>query len=139
MVAAASLAWGTSNSGAGPHRATSGAHKPTSGARGTTATARNAAYTSGHITTASLGHFKADVVARLRQENLNFRWVICVPTGKRFRNVPVVRCNVDFGEPHIVAYCSVLDNGRLVTGQEDPAIPCGHDNAGWSDPIVTYN
>jgi hypothetical protein len=52
--------------------------------------------------------------------------------------VRVVRCNVDFGEPHIVAYCSVLRGGRLLTSEDDPAIPCGHDNAGYSAKLVQY-
>lgn len=129
-VAAAALIWGSASSGAGPHTPPPGA----------SARAGHTGHiTTGHITTTTLGHFKAAVVARLHVQNLDFHWVICVPTSHRFRNVRVVRCNVDFGEPHIVAYCSVLDNGRLLTAQEDPAIPCGHDNAGWSDPIVTYN
>jgi hypothetical protein len=41
-----------------------------------------------------------------------------------------VRCNVNFGAPHIEVYCSILEGGRLVTNHEDRAIPCGHDDAG---------
>ena len=37
-----------------------------------------------------------------------------------------------------MAYCSVLRGGHLLTSEEDSAIPCGHDNAGYSDPVVTY-
>ncbi len=90
------------------------------------------------ITTAGVAKFRSAVVARMRAENLRYLWVVCVPSGNHFRGVPVVRCNVDFGEPHIVAYCSVFRNGRLLTSEDDPAIPCGHDNAGFSDPVVTY-
>ena len=90
------------------------------------------------ITTGSVAEFRTAVLARMHAENLRYLWVVCVPSGNRFRGVPVVRCNVDFGEPHIVAYCSVFRNGRLLTSEDDPAIPCGHDNAGFSGPVVTY-
>jgi hypothetical protein len=90
------------------------------------------------ITTGSLPQFHSAVIARMHAERLRFLWVACVRSGNRFRGVPVVRCNVDFGEPHIVAYCSVFRDGRLLTSEDDPAIPCAHDNAGWSDPVVTY-
>jgi hypothetical protein len=90
------------------------------------------------ITTESPAAFRAAVIDRMRREHLDYRWVACVPTPHRFRGVRVVRCNVDFGEPHIVAYCSVLRGGRVLTSEDDPAIPCGHDDAGFSDPVVTY-
>jgi hypothetical protein len=90
------------------------------------------------ITTASTAKFRTAVIARMHAEHLRYLWVACVPSGNRFHGVPVVRCNVDFGEPHIVAYCSVFRNGRLLTSEDDPAIPCRHDNAGFSDPVVTY-
>jgi hypothetical protein len=93
---------------------------------------------AGVFRTGSLAQFRTAVVARMHAENLRFLWVACVRSGNRFRGVPVVRCNVDFGEPHIVAYCSVFRNGRLLTSEDDPAIPCAHDDAGWSDPVVTY-
>jgi hypothetical protein len=90
------------------------------------------------ITTGSLPRFQSAVKARLQAEGLNYHWVACVRSGRRFGGVPVVRCNVDFGEPHIVAYCSVFRNGRLLTSQDDSAIPCSHDDSGFSDPVVTY-
>jgi len=93
---------------------------------------------AGRVTTASLSTFQHAIVARLRAENLSYRWVVCVPSGQRFAGVGVVRCNVDFGEPHIVAYCSVLRGGRLVTSEDDAAIPCGHDDSGYSATIVQY-
>jgi len=90
------------------------------------------------IRTASLAAFHAAIISRMRSEHLDYLWVACVPTPHRFRGVRVVRCNVDFGEPHIVAYCSVLQGGRLLTSEDDPAIPCGHDDVGYSAPVVTY-
>jgi hypothetical protein len=101
--------------------------------------------TAGHgraakpITTASPARFQAMLGTRLRRLGLDYHWVACIPSGRSYRGVRIVRCNVDFGEPHIEAYCSVLRGGQLLTSQEDPAIPCGHDNAGMSTPVVTYN
>jgi hypothetical protein len=93
---------------------------------------------AGRITTASVLTFKRAVVARLRAEHLTYRWVVCLPSGRGFRGVRIVRCNVDFGEPHVVAYCSVLLGGRLLTSEDDPAIPCGHDDSGYSATIMQY-
>jgi hypothetical protein len=90
------------------------------------------------IASGSPAKFRAAVIAHLNARNLDYHWVVCVPSGKRFAGVPIVRCNVDFGEPHIVAYCSVFRSGRLLTSEDDPAIPCGHDDSGYSAPIVTY-
>jgi hypothetical protein len=88
--------------------------------------------------TESTAAFRAAVIDRMRGEHLDYRWVACVATPHRFHGVRVVRCNVDFGEPHIVAYCSVLRGGRLLTNEDEPAIPCGHDDAGFSAPVVQY-
>ena len=74
--------------------------------------------------------------ARLRAEYLTFHWIACVRTGRAYRGAPVVRCNVNFGDPHIEAYCSVLKIGRLLTDHEDHAIPCRHDDAGPAATIV---
>ena len=78
------------------------------------------------------------MIKHLRAQHLDYHWVVCVRTSHYFKGVGVVRCNVDFGEPHIEAYCSVLRGGRLLTSQADRAIPCGHDNAGFSAPVVQY-
>jgi hypothetical protein len=91
------------------------------------------------LSTASLATFRSAMINRLRAEQLDYRWVACVRSGRRFEGVPVVRCNVDFGiDPHVQAYCSVLRRGRLLTSEEDPAIPCGADNAGYSGKLTTY-
>ncbi len=105
------------------------------GSAGTTSTAA----AGGRVSTASLSSFHGALVARLHSQHAYFHWVVCVPSGLRFHGVRVVRCNVDFGDPHIQAYCSVVRGGRLLTSEEDSAIPCGHDNAGYSATIVTYN
>jgi hypothetical protein len=76
------------------------------------------------------------LAARLRAQYLDFKWIACVRTGRDFGGVAIVRCNVNFGDPHIEAYCSVLRDGSLVTDHQDPAIPCKHDDAGPPPTIV---
>jgi hypothetical protein len=76
---------------------------------------------------------------QLQAKQLNYTWVACVKVGRSYKHVPITRCNVDFGiDPHVEGYCSVLRGGRLLTSEQDSAIPCGHDNAGFSDPVVTF-
>jgi hypothetical protein len=109
------------------------------GAAGASALAAGGASSAEKITTAGLRTFRTDLIARLHAQQLNYHWVACVRTPHRYRGVGVVRCNVDFGiDPHVEAYCSVLRGGQLLTSEQDPAIPCGHDNAGFSDPVVTF-
>ena len=67
--------------------------------------------------------------SRLLDRNLSFRWVVCVPTKASFAGSTIFRCNVNFGEPHIVRYCATLDDGKLVTNREQPAMRCGRDAA----------
>jgi len=38
----------------------------------------------------------------------------------------------DFGEPHIVRYCAVHKDGRLVTNRENRALRCGRDGLSQS-------
>lgn len=73
--------------------------------------------------------------AELRSEHLNFQDVTCIENGRRYRGLPIIRCNVNFGDPHIQAYCSVILAGRLVTNYQNPSIPCGPDLAG-SKPVL---
>jgi hypothetical protein len=74
----------------------------------------------------------ADATLRLelRSERLSFRDVVCVRNGRAYHGHPIIRCNVNFGDPHVVAYCSVISAGRLITSQQDPAIPCKPDLTG---------
>jgi hypothetical protein len=71
----------------------------------------------------------------LRAQNLSVQDVACIKNGRAYRGHPVIRCNVNFGDPHIVAYCTVILAGRLVTSHQDPAIPCGPDMSG-SKPVL---
>jgi hypothetical protein len=74
---------------------------------------------------------------RLEAQQLDYRWVACVRVGRTYRGVPLTRCNVDFGiDPHVEAYCVLLDHGRLVTDHEDVSIPCRHDDAGWDRTTI---
>jgi hypothetical protein len=82
---------------------------------------------------------KRQLAERLHQELLAPSWIACVPSGRRYRGARVIRCNVNFGDPHIEAYCSVLRGNRLVTNKDDPSIPCGHDDKGWRAPIRTFD
>lgn len=71
----------------------------------------------------------------LRSEHLSFHTVTCIENGRVYRGHPIIRCNVDFGDPHVVAYCSVILARRLVTNYQNPAIPCKPDAAG-SKPVL---
>jgi hypothetical protein len=101
------------------------------------------AVTSGSQTNGPTSSNKAEIrrqlVSRLRGKMLSPRWVVCVPSGRRYQGASVIRCNVNFGDPHIVAYCSVLRGNRLVTNHDDSSIPCDHDDAGWRAPVQTFN
>jgi hypothetical protein len=101
------------------------------------------ALTSGSHRNAPTSSNKADIrrqlASRLHGKMLSPRWIACVPSGRRYQGASVIRCNVNFGDPHIVAYCSVLRGNRLLTNEDDPAIPCGHDDAGWRAPVKTFN
>jgi hypothetical protein len=88
---------------------------------------------------ASPAHTKRELAARLHRKLLRPHWIACVGTGNSYHGAAVVRCNVNFGDPHIQAYCSVMRGNRLVTQYDDAKIPCGHDNAGWSAPVQVFN
>lgn len=94
---------------------------------------------SQRIGTAAIPVIHSLMLASLRRDRLTWHWVVCLRNGRRFQGVPIVRCNVDFGDPHIEAYCVVLRGGRLLTNFEDRAIPCGPDDAGNTQTIVSYN
>ena len=71
----------------------------------------------------------------LRSQDLSVQDVACVRNGRAYDGQPVIRCNVNFGDPHVVAYCSVILAGRLVTSHQDPSIPCQPDLVG-SKPLL---
>src|SRR5262249_52347896 len=119
--------------------ATSGGGPPAKSATAAKTAAAGESAAVGPISTESTKLFRTAVVVRMRAEHLNYNWVSCVPSGRRFQRVRVVRCNVDFGiDPHVEAYCSVLSGGRLLTSADDPAIPCSPDKAGRVPKLITY-
>lgn len=73
------------------------------------------------------GEAQAALEARLLARKLSYRWVVCVRTRASLAGSPIFRCNVNFGEPHIVRYCATLDDGELVTNREEPEMRCGRD------------
>jgi hypothetical protein len=70
-------------------------------------------------------------------KHLNYRWVACLHSGRSFEGAAIVRCNVNFGDPHIEAYCIVLRWGELYTDHQDPNIPCRRDNRAPPATIVS--
>lgn len=88
--------------------------------------------------TSNEGQIKRQLVERLHQHALYPHWVACVPNGRGFEGAAVIRCNVNYGDPHIEAICGVLRGGELVTDHDDAAIPCGPDLRGWHPLIHTY-
>ena len=71
----------------------------------------------------------------LRSEHLSVQYVACIKNGRTYHGHPIIRCNVNFGDPHVVAYCSLIVAGRLVTSHQDPSIPCQPDLVG-SKPLL---
>jgi hypothetical protein len=74
---------------------------------------------------------------RLHAQHLRVQHVFCIVNGRSYKRYAIVRCNVDFGEPHITAYCSVMIRGHLLTQFDVAAIPCHRDGAGAKDIIVS--
>ena len=71
----------------------------------------------------------------LRAEDLSVQYVAGVKNGRAYHGHPVIRCNVNFGDPHVVAYCTVILADRLVTSHQDPSIPCQPDLVG-AKPVL---
>ncbi len=110
--------WGLASGGSGGTGSTAGGYPTVRGLHGLVATT------------------SATLTDELRSQELHVTDVACVVNGRSYDERPIVRCNVDFGDPHIEAYCTVIEGERLLTNQQDPAIPCGYDNAGFQ--IITY-
>ena len=60
---------------------------------------------------------KEALEARLVGKKLSFESVYCLRTQRSFEDRTIFRCNVNFGEPHIVIYCAVVDEGGSVTNR----------------------
>jgi hypothetical protein len=61
---------------------------------------------------------------RLLSRHLGFQYIACATRNRRYDGVRIVRCDVNFGDPHVVAYCSVLRNGILLTSLDGAPIRC---------------
>jgi hypothetical protein len=72
---------------------------------------------------------RAALEARLLGKTLSYRWVVCLQTKRSFAGSPIFRCNVNFGEPHIIRYCAILEAGQFVTNREKPEMRCGRNAA----------
>ena len=80
---------------------------------------------------------QATLRAELRSEHLTVVDVACVKNGRSYQGHLIVRCNVNFGDPHVEAYCTVVSGNRMVTNYEDPSIPCRADWSGWK--VITFS
>ena len=78
---------------------------------------------------AEAAEVRAALEARLLGKKLSYRWVVCVRTKRSFAGSAIFRCNVNFGEPHIVRYCATLEAGHFATNREQPEMRCGRDAA----------
>jgi hypothetical protein len=89
------------------------------------------------VSTPSPRVIRAALISRLDAQHLTYRWVVCVPTGRVFHDRGVIRCNVNFGDPHIEAYCAIIERDRLVTDHERSGFGCPPDLRGWTTTVVT--
>jgi hypothetical protein len=80
-------------------------------------------------TGAEAADIRAALEARLLEMKLSYHWVVCARTKRSFNRSSIFRCNVNFGEPHIVRYCATLEAGQFVTNREQPKMRCGRHTA----------
>jgi hypothetical protein len=78
------------------------------------------------------------MVDYLESKHLSYHWVACLRSGRSFKGAAIVRCNVNFGDPHIEAYCIVVQNGELYTDHQNADIPCQRDNQAPPATTVTF-
>lgn len=88
--------------------------------------------------TSNRAEIRHQLLTRLHDHLLDPLSVVCIPNGRRYEGAAVIRCNVNYGDPHVEAVCAVLRGGDLVTDHDDGAIPCGPDLAGKPDTFETY-
>ena len=95
------------------------------------AACRSSNTTSGSADAADV---RAALEARLLRKGLSYRWIVCLRTERSFAGSRIFRCNVNFGEPHIVRYCAALEAGQFVTNREQPEMRCGREASQTSQP-----
>jgi hypothetical protein len=81
-----------------------------------------------HSTPATAREVGSALGSRLLDRKLSFHWVVCVRTKRSFAGSAIFRCNVNFGDPHIIRYCATLEDGQLATNREEPEMRCGRPN-----------
>jgi hypothetical protein len=86
---------------------------------------------------ATLPEAKKLMIDYLDGKQLTYHWVACLRTGRSFHDAAIIRCNVNFGDPHIEAYCIVLRDGKFESDHQDPAIPCHRDHRATPAAIVS--
>jgi hypothetical protein len=84
---------------------------------------------------ATPGGAEAALLARLEAKDLSVKWVRCVGSGYRYESEWVFRCNVNFGDPHIEAYCAVFLGGELATHVERRDLRCARERAPDGSPL----
>src|SRR5579872_2298157 len=69
---------------------------------------------------------RAEIALRKRLDAafLSYQWVVCVDMNRYFTGHRLIRCNVDFGDPHVVQYCVTFIGTRFVTDVENHALNC---------------
>ena len=92
---------------------------------------------SSSYSAATVPQAKQLMTSYLESKHLTYHWVACLHSGRSFEGAAIVRCNVNFGDPHIEAYCIVLRWGELYTDHQDRNIPCRRDNRAPPAKIVT--
>ena len=61
---------------------------------------------------------------RLEAKLLSVEWVACIDSGQVYAGERVFRCNVNFGDPHVVPYCAAVLAGKLETDRERKDMRC---------------
>ena len=80
---------------------------------------------------------RSALVERLHEKGLGYRWIACLRNDRSFRGHQIVRCNVNFGDPHIEAYCIVLRDGKLYSDHNDARVLYQRDNRAPPATITT--
>lgn len=73
---------------------------------------------------------KQALAARLATKSLSTHSITCIDEGVTHGADAVLRCNVNFGEPHIEGYCVIVRDGAAVTQFEDPSVRCNRTRTG---------
>lgn len=75
---------------------------------------------------------------RLEGLKLSVRSINCVDSGLEYAGEPVSRCQVNFGDPHLVPYCAALLDGDITTDREAPDMRCypPEDEQRYRDAVV---